>query len=194
MTKIIGITGGIGSGKSVFSRVLRVMGYKVYDTDSAAKRLMRENESLKLQLTDIFGHNVYVDGDINRGYLAGMVFKDKSLLIKLNNTVHPVVEEDMTHWIDDNITENFLFIESAILIESGFIKRVDEAVNVEAPTELRIERVIKRDNVTREDVLRRINNQMSDEQREEYCRYRIFCDDKQSLIKQSLVLLKSIEE
>lgn len=158
--KLIAITGGIGSGKSVVSQLLRVMGYPVYDCDSHAKLLMAESTQLKLQLQKAFGEDIVVAGEVQRQKLSKIVFADKTKLMKLNSIVHPNVRIDIQSWAARQTTE-CAFVETAILSESGVDKLVDAIWLVEAPTEIRIKRVMARNNLTEEEVKRRINSQNS---------------------------------
>ena len=154
---LVGITGGIGSGKSAISRALRALGYPVYDTDSEAKRIIVENKAVRSQIEYLFGSDVF-DGDRYRtDVVAQQVFADGDLLDKLNKVVHPAVCFDVKHWaLKQNGT---CFVESAILWESGLAELCDTVVEVTAPMEVRIERTMARDNASREQVQQRIASQ-----------------------------------
>ena len=154
---LVGITGGIGSGKSAISRALRALGYPVYDTDSEAKRIIVENKAVRSQIEYLFGSDVF-DGDRYRtDVVAQQVFADGDLLDKLNKVVHPAVCFDVRHWaLKQNGT---CFVESAILWESGLAELCDTVVEVTAPMEVRIERTMARDNASREQVQQRIASQ-----------------------------------
>lgn len=162
---IIGITGGIGGGKSTLSKLLRDRGYFVYDTDLEAKRLQNENTVVRQKLIELFGDEIYSKNELNRKKLANLVFKDSNLLSKLNNIVHPIVRLDFKHWIELHKQERYLFVESAIMFESGFYELVDKIIVVTAPEEIRINRVVKRDHVTPEQVKARIANQIPEEEK-----------------------------
>ena len=155
--KRIAIIGGIGSGKSVVSRLLSLMGYPVYDCDSNAKRLMDESEDIHRGLVDIFGPPAVTPEGINRAYIASIAFKDAEKLSKLNSLVHPAVLHDFDRWAQQN--GEIVFVETAILSESGMSKSVDAVWSVEAPLECRVERVMVRNAMSREDVMRRISSQ-----------------------------------
>jgi dephospho-CoA kinase len=147
---IIGITGGIGSGKSVIAKQLRQMGYVVYDTDSEAKRIIVEDASVRKQMTALFDEEVYRDGVYQTGYVAQRVFADKTLLSKLNAIVHPAVKADILQRFTSppfrGETEGGLFfVECAILYQAGIDTLCDKVVVVTAPEDLRLERVIARD-------------------------------------------------
>lgn len=159
----IGITGGIGSGKSTVCRIFGEAGAAVYDSDAAAKRLMNEDADLRSRLVDEFGVQTYENGVLNRAYLASVVFADEEKLHRLDSIVHPAVREDFRRWCESR-TEDIAILESAILFESGFDKEVDATLAVVAPRELRIERVMKRNGVGREEVERRMAAQMSDDE------------------------------
>lgn len=159
MRKVVGITGGIGSGKSVVSQICRVLGYPVYDCDFEAKRIMNGSQSLKNKLCDKFGENVLtLDNIINRQYLASVIFSNRENLEYLNSIVHEEVRRDISRWMAVDRQKN-LFIESAILFTSGLDEMVDEIWNVEADIETRIRRVMMRNSLSRENVIRRIDSQ-----------------------------------
>ncbi|MBR4996012.1 MAG: dephospho-CoA kinase [Alistipes sp.] len=159
----VGITGGIGSGKSSVCSLLAAYGVAVYDSDSAAKRLMAENEELRQRLMEVFGAECYTDGVLNRAYLASRVFGNDEQLKLLNSTVHPAVKADFEAWAEQQ-TSPYVVLESAILFESGFDAVVDTTLAVIAPMEERIRRTMERDGVDREAVLSRISHQMSDDE------------------------------
>ena len=150
---IIGITGGIGSGKSVIARQLRKMGYEVYDTDSEAKRLIVEDAHVREQMTALFGEEVYQDGVYQTALVAQQVFADKNLLAKLNAIVHPAVKADIISKFRSlgvlseplKRDSGLFFIECAILFQAGFDVLCDKVVAVTAPEDIRLERVIARD-------------------------------------------------
>ena len=150
---IIGITGGIGSGKSVIARQLRKMGYSVYDTDSEAKRIIVEDATVREQMTALFGEEVYKDDVYQTSFVAQQVFADKNLLAKLNAIVHPAVKADIISKfrslgvLSEPLKRNsgLFFIECAILFQAGFDVLCDKVVAVTAPEDIRLERVIARD-------------------------------------------------
>lgn len=162
---IVGITGGIGGGKSTLSEVLRKKGFLVYDTDRAAKRLQKEDKTIINRIKETFGNSVYTENGLDRKLLATIVFTNKELLHKLNEIVHPAVRKDFFDWIEKNSTEKVLFVESAIMFESGFSDFVDKIIVVTAPENIRIMRVMKRDGVTAEHVLARIKRQMPEQEK-----------------------------
>lgn len=156
--KTVAITGGIGSGKSVVSRLLRVEGYPVYDCDSQAKRIMDNDAEIQRQLQKAFGEDVVVDGVIHRQKLASLVFGNSENLRKLNAIVHPAVIADIKKW---SVAEqkDSVFVETAILRESGMETLVDEVWVVDAPKDIRVARVMVRNNMPEEDVRKRIDSQ-----------------------------------
>ena len=190
--KKIGITGGIGSGKSVISRILKSMGYPVYDSDSWAKHLMNHHPAIRQALTDKFGAETYTAEGLNRAYLAQQIFTDKANLAFVNSIVHPTVCNHFLQWADCQHSE-FAFIESAILFSSGLDKILDKVIYVDAPQELRLQRAILRDNAPAEAITARINNQSHDNQ---YARTHsdfIIQNDNQTLIiPQILSILQKI--
>ena len=164
---IIGITGGIGSGKSTIAKQLRDMGYMVYDTDSEAKRLIVEDTLVRQQIEQLFGSEVYKDGIYQTALVAQRVFADHSLLAKLNAIVHPAVKVDIMNQVSRLASQesqvgnqkNLFFIECAILYQAGFNTLCDKVVAVTAPEETRLARVMKRDGTTIEKVRARIHAQ-----------------------------------
>lgn len=157
--KRIGITGGIGSGKSTVCRLFEQSDFPVYYSDFRAKELM--TTVLRQPIENMFGSEAYIDKSLNRGYIASKVFNNPSLLSQLNQIVHPAVACDFEKWASEQKAP-LVFLESAILFESGFDKMVDYTIFVDAPLEERIERTILRDSRSREEVIARIANQNSD--------------------------------
>lgn len=189
--KRIGITGGIGSGKSVVSNLLRVMGYPVYDTDSEARRLMNTSTELKRQIVEAFGPDVYAGGVLDRPRLASLVFGNPEQIARLNAIVHPAVRHDFDRW-SRSCRADICFVESAILYESHLDHLVDEVWLVTAPEALRIERVQQRSGLTPDEVRRRIASQMSDEERGRRATHLICNDGRESLIATVLSLLGAV--
>lgn len=159
----IGITGGIGSGKSTVCRMFCEHGIAVYDSDSRAKKLMQESGAIRQQLIEVFGEECYNAEGLNRPYLARCVFGDKDALQRLNNIVHPAVRADFRRWAEEQQSA-YVILESAILFEAGFETEVDTTLAVLAPKSMRVERTMQRDGVTREEVEQRMEHQMSDEE------------------------------
>lgn len=182
--KRVGVTGGIGGGKSVVSRFLRILGYSVYDSDEQAKALMARSSCIQEQLSAEFGADIYVGGVLNRTRLAERVFADKAALQRLNAIVHPAVKADFAEWCRKRSAEPVLFIESAILLEAGFFDTVDEIWLVTAPEAVRVNRVIARNHCSAEEAISRIRSQMSDAEKEKYASAVILNDGEKPLIPQ----------
>ena len=160
--EVIGITGGIGAGKSVVSRILRLKGYPVYDCDSEARSLMESSEEILAALQGRFGEECILEcGGLNRGYIASRVFNDAEELTWLNALVHGAVREDVRDWVEAHASagKEILFVESAILYTSGLDKMCDRIWLVTAPEELRLERAMQRGGASEEDLRRRIESQ-----------------------------------
>ncbi len=162
--KVVGLTGGIGSGKSTVAAAFNKLGVGVYIADTEAKRLMREDEELKSSIIQLFGQKAYLKGELNRKWISSQVFSDKVLLEKLNAIVHPKVAEDFASW---KIRQKGVYVikEAAILFENGGYKECDYTILVVAPEEERILRVVERDKVSREQVLKRIQHQWDDKEK-----------------------------
>jgi dephospho-CoA kinase len=164
---IIGLTGGIGSGKSTIAQGLRQMGYAVYDTDSEAKRLIVEDENVRTQMVQLFGGEVYANGVYQTALVAQRVFTDRSLLAQLNAIVHPAVRADILRWATMQDSPSFrkglgvglCFVECAILYQAGFDALCDKVVAVTAPEEVRLARVLARDHSTIDKVRARMRAQ-----------------------------------
>ena len=175
----VGITGGIGSGKSTVCRLFAQKGIAVYDSDAAAKRLMQEDGALRRQLAGRFGEGTFRDGVLDRAYLAGIVSADPQALADLNALVHPVVMRDFDAWAARQ-EGSYVILESAILFEAGLEGCVDKTVAVLAPRELRIERTCRRDGCGADQVVRRIAAQLDDDAlsaRADYVVVNIFEED-----------------
>ena len=160
----VAITGGIGSGKSKVVELLAQRGVAAYDSDSRAKALMASSPELREQIIECFGPAAYDGEEVNRRYLAERVFNDKEALTKLNAIVHPAVMADFERWAEGE-EGNYVVMESAILFEAGLEGSFDATVSVMAPEELRLERAMKRDGATEEQIRERMQNQLSDEER-----------------------------
>ena len=175
----VGITGGIGSGKSTVCRLFAQKGIAVYDSDAAAKRLMQEDGALRRQLAGRFGEGTFRNGVLDRAYIAGIVFADPQALADLNALVHPVVMRDFDAWAARQ-EGSYVILESAILFEAGLEGCVDKTVAVLAPRELRIERTCRRDGCGADQVVRRIAAQLDDDAlsaRADYVVVNIFEED-----------------
>ena len=183
----IGLTGGIGSGKSTVARIFSVLGIPIYSADDASKRLMAEDAELRNSIISSFGNESYTDGILNRKYLSDQVFNDSEKIKLLNSLVHPVTLRDAAEWMKKQKTP-YVIKEAALIFESGSQKMLDYVIGVKAPLALRIERTMKRDNVTLHEVNARIDLQMDEEEKLHLCDYLIVNDEKQMLIPQVLAL------
>ena len=162
--KIIGLTGGIGSGKTTVAGFFRDFGIPVYIADEAGKRLMVTSEKIRKQIIDLFGEDAYKGDQPERKYIASKVFNDKDKLASLNDIIHPAVAADFQEWVRKQSSE-YVIYEAAILFETGGYKKCDFSILVKAPQDLRIERLQKRDDSSREEIQQRMNNQWSDEKK-----------------------------
>ncbi len=189
--KVIAITGGIGSGKSVVASVVSSLGAPVYDCDSRARSLMENSTDIKERLVDNFGHDVIgQDGRINRPYLSRLVFSDPAMLKTLNGIVHGAVRDDFRDWCSRY--PGTVWVETAILLESGMDKLVDAAWNVVAPVELRVKRVMARSGLQAEEVKARILSQVSELHLDDKPVYTIQNDDVQPVLPMVLQLMTSL--
>ena len=186
----VGLTGGIGSGKSLICSILEKLGVSVYYADAEARSLMDSDPVLKVKIVGLFGEQAYSGGSLDRQYLAGRLFGDAELLASMNTVVHPAVREDFKRWADLQKGVPYVVEEAAILFESGAYHNVDVAVLVIAPTDLRIERVAARDGSTREEILQRMNNQWTQERKAKLADHIINNDGAQLIIPQVLELHK----
>lgn len=189
----LGIAGGIGSGKSVVSRLLRVMRIPVYDCDSNAKRLQETSKEIKDAYIELLGTEAYLStGKLNKSYVADKIFSNKELLQKINNIVHPVVFNDFEQWASKQ-NSRIVGMESALIMQSERARDVlDKICLVSAPKELRIERAIKRDNVQRDKIEQRISNQLDDNEVRHLADFVIINDDECSIIHQVKEMIKQL--
>jgi dephospho-CoA kinase len=189
----VGVTGGIGSGKSTICSIFEHLGVPVYNADNRAKWLMHHDKELREKLKEAFGWDTFdKQGNLDRTYLAKIVFNSPSKLKKLNSLVHPAVFIDYQKWVVANkeAGHKYSVKEAALLIEAGSYKDLDKLVVVTCPIDIRLERIAKRDNARKEDVLKRINNQISDKERLLKADYVVKNASGFSLIKQVLELHK----
>ncbi len=209
--KVLGCTGGIGSGKSYVSTIFNRMGIPLYDSDSRAKLLYDTDSRLMGEMVSLLGEEIVADGKIQRSAVAERIFKDPALLAEVEKLVHPAVVRDFERWIGEIETRMgqerkskgftpvqeipFVIIESAILLEKPIVRGcADKTLVVTAPLELRIERVMARDGVPREKVEERMAVQWSDSEREALADFIIFADGKRALMPQILSVYKKMEE
>ncbi len=183
----IGVTGGIGSGKTTVCKIFEILGIPVYYADARAKELVTQSEPLRKKIIELLGEEAYLEnGSYNRAYVADIVFKDKKKLEKLNHIIHPAVFSDGEEWHRLQKKVPYTLKEAALLFESGGYQLLDKTILVVAPQEVRIERVIKRDNSSRMAVLDRINKQMTDADKIKLADFVILNDGKAPLVDQIL--------
>jgi len=183
----IGITGGIGSGKSIVSSIFKVLGIPVFDADTYAKNIMQTDGQLKAAVIDLFGDASYYQGQLNRKYIAEIVFKDPTQLEKLNALVHPATIRAGEEWSAKQ-NSPYTVKEAALFFESGSAEGMDYIIGVYAPQHIRINRVMQRDGVNREEVLERMKRQIQEEVKMRLCDFVIVNDDQRLLIPQVLQL------
>ena len=183
--KKIGITGGIGSGKTYVSEVFKSLGIPVFNTDIESKKIMITSEKLMELVKSAFGEGIYTNGRLNKEKLGAIVFSDKSKLQKLNSLVHPFVKEEFNNWCKSQ-KSSYVIKEAAILFESKANIGLDAVICVSAPLKLRISRSVKRDNTTEKEIKNRIENQISQEEKEKLSDYIIVNDTKELLLPQVL--------
>jgi dephospho-CoA kinase len=189
----IGITGGIGSGKSTVARIFNVLGIPVYSSDEAAKRLMAEDEDLKKKIIDAFGEGSYQNGQLNRKYIADIAFSDRKKIELLNSFVHPATIKDATAWMNRQ-NAPYIIKEAALIFESGSNEFLDFVIGVKSPLSLRMERTMKRNNVTAAEVEARMKLQLDEDEKMKLCDFIIVNDEKEMLIPQVLSLHKMFLE
>ncbi|MEO6490594.1 MAG: dephospho-CoA kinase, partial [Ferruginibacter sp.] len=182
----VGLTGGIGSGKTTVAAIFEVLGVPVYYADTAAKRLMNDDESLRQQIIKNFGASVYEKEELNRKLLASLVFNDPPKLALLNSIVHPVTIADAERWMKEPSREKIPYAikEAALIFESGAQKKLDYVIGVHAPYKLRIERAMKRDDLTKAEVELRMEKQMDETRKMNLCNFIITNDEVELLIPQ----------
>ena len=181
--KRIGLTGGIGSGKSFVADLLTKMGYPVYYSDSRSKELTKSNPTIREGLIAMFGEEVFKEEGLNTTLIAEKMFQDDALRLRINQLIHPIVRKDFEEWVSKQ-DKDLVFNEAAILFETGAYKTLDATILVYAPESLKIERVMRRENCSKEEVLARMNKQWSDEKKMKLTNYLIFNDEKIPLLVQ----------
>lgn len=169
---IVGLTGGIGSGKSTVAKMFMELGVPVYDSDAEAKKLMATSPGVKSKIIELLGNEAYKDDILNRPYIANKVFKDPNLLERLNGIVHPAVREHFIEWAKRKETP-YVIQETALIFENDAQDKYDYTILVTAPVETRIQRVVERDKVATQAVIDRMKNQLDDEHKKELAHYSI---------------------
>ena len=183
----VGITGGIGSGKTVVCKVFELLGISVYYSDEESKKILDNDNNVKEQIIKTFGNEILnVGGNIDRKILSVAVFGDKEKLTLLNGIVHPAVAKHFEEWVKMHSDEKYVLKEAAILFESGANRLVDKVITVTAPHTLKIQRAMQRDNIPEDQVIVRMKNQWSDEEKIKQSQFVIFNNEEQLLIPQVL--------
>lgn len=190
----VGVTGGIGSGKSLVCKIIESMGFPVYHADVEAKKITDSHPRIIREVKNLFGEDIYLDGKLDRKRVADLVFVDIALLEDLNSIIHPIVAKDFAIWAIKNSNHSLVFQEAAILFESGAYKNMDCVIGVWAPEDIRIMRVISRDGITKQDVEQRIKHQLSEQELLTRCNFIIKNDEKELLVPQVDKVLKGLLE
>lgn len=191
--KTIGLTGGIGSGKSLIAHIFNLLGIATYDSDLGAKRLMNDNGSVKESITELFGNDAYTAGSLNRGFVAQQVFNNPTLLEKLNGIVHPAVGRDFQEWKNRQPANMpYVLKESALIFEADIFRSLDQTILVIAPQEIRIDRVMRRNGMAREQVVQRMENQWPDEQKIPLADFIVVNDEQRGLIRQVMEIHRQL--
>lgn len=187
----VGVTGGIGAGKSVVCRVFQTLGIPVFNADDTAKQLMETDSALVAAISQLFGEAIYIDGRLDRKKLASVVFEQPALLQQLNALVHPATIAYGNAWMQEQASP-YVIKEAAIFFESGSYKEMDVMIGVSAPEHIRISRALQREGMTREKVLQRIASQMDDAEKMKRCDYVVINDDSTAIIPQVLDIHKAL--
>ena len=187
----IGLTGGIGSGKTTIAKVFEILNVPVYYADAASKRLYKTDKELMQKMKEHFGKDIYNGDELNRTKLASLVFSDAGKLELLNSIVHPPTIRDAENWMQSQ-TAPYVIKEAALLFESGSVSGLDFVIGVYSPQHLRLKRVMTRDGLTREDVLNRMNRQINEEMKMRLCDFVILNNEQEPVIPQVIALDKKI--
>jgi dephospho-CoA kinase len=183
----VGLTGGIGSGKTTVAKIFELLGIPVYYADDAAKKIMNEDSELKAAIEKQFGREAYSNGELNRAHLSTRVFNDPFQLEILNSLVHPATIRDAVKWMDQQ-KSSYTIKEAALIFESGSAEYLDYVIGVYAPAQLRIERTMERNHLTFGDVTQRMNKQLDEDMKMKLCDFVIYNDEKHLLIPQVIEL------
>lgn len=183
----VGLTGGIGSGKTTVAKIFELLGAPVYYADDEARHIMNEDEDLRLSIQNRFGRDAYKNGELDRTYLASKVFHDPFQLEILNALVHPATIRDAARWMSRQ-NSPYTIKEAALIFESGASEQLDYIVGVYAPAALRIKRTMERNGISHEDVLKRMNNQIDEQIKMKLCDFVVYNDEQQLVIPQVIAL------
>jgi dephospho-CoA kinase len=183
----IGLTGGIGSGKSTVAHIFQILGIPVYNADDAAKKLMVEDKKLKTAIISAFGKRSYGNGNLDREYIASLVFNNKEKLDLLNSLVHPVTIRDAKDWFQKQHAA-YAIKEAALIFESGTNNDLDYVIGVQSPLKLRIQRTMDRDHISEDEIKARIDNQMKEEEKIKRCNFILVNNEREMVIPQVLNL------
>ena len=181
----VGLTGGIGSGKSTVAKIFEVLGIPVYYADTEAKKLMNENAELRSAIINIFGNEAYANNSLNRKYISSIVFSDPSKLELLNGVVHPATKKDGEKWMLAQKT-SYAIHEAALIFEANVSDRLDYVIGVSSPEEIRIKRAMQRDNLSRDEIMNRMKQQLDEETKMSKCDFVLINDEEHLLIPQVL--------
>lgn len=192
--KVIGVTGGIGSGKSFVCKILEKMGYPVYYSDDRAKTLMNSDLTVQSELKLLLGDEAYTEDGLNRAFVSNKLFSDTSLRKKINQLIHPIVREDFEQWKKDFTREKFIFNEAAILFETGAHLNYDAVILVHAPIDIKLKRIKKRDGISEEDVLKKMKSQWSDDKKMQLTMHYILNDGESPIEERISLLLEQLSK
>lgn len=190
----VGITGGIGSGKTHICKLLELMNFSVFYSDAEAKKIQNTNAYVRGKLTELYGEEAYTEEELNRKFIAEIIFNNPTAKKELEEIIHPKVAEAFTTWCEEkaNTNERIVFIESAILYESGFDKMVDKVVMIYADEDVRIERSMRRDGADRTAIEERIKNQSSDKEKCKKADFIIYNNPNDLINKQIIEIIKAL--
>ncbi|HEX5026260.1 MAG TPA: dephospho-CoA kinase [Agriterribacter sp.] len=189
----IGLTGGIGSGKTTVSRIFELLGVPVYYSDTAAKAIVNTNDSVKASIVEHFGEKAYKNGLLNRGYISSVVFENKEKLALLNSLVHPATIQDAEQWMQKQHSP-YVIKEAALIFESGSQENLDLVIGVFAPKTLRIHRTMQRDGISRDEVIKRMSSQVNENIKMRLCDFVVYNDEQQLVIPQVVALHEALLE
>lgn len=187
----VGLTGGIGSGKTVVSKIFQSFGIPVYNADNSAKEIVHHSAQVQSEIVDLLGPDAFINGNYNRTYVASIVFKDPEKLSALNKIIHPAVQQHFGEWLLVQ-SSPYIVKEAALLFEAGSYKSLDKIITVCAPTDLRIERIKSRDHANESDIQKRISSQLSDEEKIKLSDFVIKNDERSLVIDQVLYIHQAL--